>query len=57
MHAAQVEPGHASGDPHRSAHDIADPVTLNTSALAALTSYLVVLAGIGVVTWVVLYLL
>jgi heme/copper-type cytochrome/quinol oxidase subunit 3 len=57
MHAAQVEPGHASGDPERSAHDIADPVALNTSELVALTSYLSVLAGIGVVSWIVLYLL
>jgi heme/copper-type cytochrome/quinol oxidase subunit 3 len=57
MGAARVEPGHASGDPDRTGHDIANPVALNTSSLAALTSHLGVLAGIGVVTWIVLYLL
>jgi heme/copper-type cytochrome/quinol oxidase subunit 3 len=57
MEAPRVEPGHASGDPHRTEPDIANPVTLNTQELVALTSYLGVLAGIGVVTWIVLYLL
>ncbi|HEV2590830.1 MAG TPA: hypothetical protein VGU02_02955 [Gaiellaceae bacterium] len=55
-HAA-VEPGHASGDIDRTAPDIANPVHLNTSELVALSSYLSVLAGIGVVTWIVLYIL
>jgi len=54
---AQVEPGHASGDADRTGHDIANPVALNTASLAALTSSFAVLAGIGVVTWIVLYLL
>jgi heme/copper-type cytochrome/quinol oxidase subunit 3 len=57
MGRAEVEPGHASGDPDRTAHDIANPVALNTAELGALTSYLGVLAAIGVVTWIVLYLL
>jgi heme/copper-type cytochrome/quinol oxidase subunit 3 len=57
MGAAEVEPGHASGDADRTGHDIANPVALNTAALAALSSNLGVLAGIGVVTWIVLYLL
>jgi heme/copper-type cytochrome/quinol oxidase subunit 3 len=57
MTAVPVEPGHASGDAGRTTPDIEDPVTLNTSELAALVSYWLVLAGIGVITWVVLYLL
>jgi heme/copper-type cytochrome/quinol oxidase subunit 3 len=57
MAQPRVEPGDASGDPERTAHDIANPVTLNTAELAALNSYLVVLATVGVVSWVVLYLL
>jgi hypothetical protein len=57
MGRVAVEPGDASGDPDRAAHDIADPVTTNTSQLVALTSYYLVLAGVGVVTWIVLYLI
>ena len=55
--AAQVEPGDASGDADRIGHDIANPVALNTAELSALTSNLGVLAAIGVVTWIVLYLI
>ncbi|HEY2371134.1 MAG TPA: cytochrome c oxidase subunit 3 [Gaiellaceae bacterium] len=54
--AAAVEPGHASGDPHRTAHDIRNPVDLNRAELAALSFYWTFLAGIAVVTWIVLYL-
>lgn len=57
MDRPAVEPGHASGDPDRLGHDIANPVTLNTAELRAFTSYMSVLAGIGVVTWIVLYLI
>jgi heme/copper-type cytochrome/quinol oxidase subunit 3 len=57
MAQARVEPGDASGDPGRTAHDIANPVALNTAELDALTSYFVVLAAVGVVSWIVLYLL
>ena len=57
MGRAQVEPGHASGDPDRGGHDIFNPVDVNKAQLVALNSYLLVLAGIGVVTWIVLYLL
>ncbi len=57
MDSARVEPGHASGDPDRGGHDIANPVTTNTSQLVALTSYYLVFAGIGVITWIILYLL
>jgi heme/copper-type cytochrome/quinol oxidase subunit 3 len=52
---AEVEPGHASGDRHREAPDIANPVHLNTAELAALTFTWSTLVAIGVVTWFVLY--
>jgi heme/copper-type cytochrome/quinol oxidase subunit 3 len=51
-----VPPGHASGDPHRTAHDIEDPLALNTSELAALGFFWTFLGGIAVLAWVVLYL-
>jgi heme/copper-type cytochrome/quinol oxidase subunit 3 len=54
---AEVEPGDASGDPYREAPDIQNPVHLNTAALAALTFTWTTMAVIGVVTWIVLYLL
>ena len=54
---AEVEPGHASGDPYREASDIRNPVHLNTAALAALTFTWTTMAVIAVVTWIVLYLL
>jgi heme/copper-type cytochrome/quinol oxidase subunit 3 len=57
MDAPQVEPGHASGDPYREGQDIENPVTLNIAELAALSFYWAVLAGIGVVTWFVLYVI
>ena len=49
--------GHASGDPHRQAHDIRDPLSLVRAELAGLSFYWTFLAGIAVVTWVVLYLI
>jgi len=54
---AQVEPGHAAGDPYRGSHDIANPVHLNVTEVAALAFTWTTLAVIGVVTWIVLYLL
>jgi heme/copper-type cytochrome/quinol oxidase subunit 3 len=54
---AAVEPGDASGDEYRAAPDIANPVHLNTAALAALTFTWTTMAVIGVVTWIVLYLI
>jgi heme/copper-type cytochrome/quinol oxidase subunit 3 len=51
-----VEPGDAAGDADRTGHDIADPVTVNTSELEAFSQYWGVVASIGVATWVVLYL-
>lgn len=50
-------PGDASGDPHRTAHDVHDPLSLVPAALTAVSFYATSLAGIVAVTWVVLYLL
>jgi heme/copper-type cytochrome/quinol oxidase subunit 3 len=50
-------PGEASGDPHRLAHDISDPLSLVRAELSGLSFYWTFLAGIAVVTWVVLYLI
>jgi hypothetical protein len=49
--------GHGAGDPHREAHDISDPLSLVRAELVGLTFYWTFLAGIAVVTWVVLYLI
>jgi heme/copper-type cytochrome/quinol oxidase subunit 3 len=49
-------PGHASGDPGRAGHDIADPLSLIRAGLEALSFYWAFLAGLGVLAWVVLYL-
>jgi heme/copper-type cytochrome/quinol oxidase subunit 3 len=54
--AADVPPGHASGDPGRMGHDIENPVHLNTASVATLGFYWTFLAGIAVVAWVLLYL-
>jgi heme/copper-type cytochrome/quinol oxidase subunit 3 len=50
-------PGHAAGDPDREAHDIRDPLSLVRAELVGLSFYWTFLAGIAVVTWVVLYLI
>ena len=55
--AAAVEPGDASGDPYRTGQDIENPVALNTAEVEALAFYWAVLAGIGVVTWFVLFVI
>ena len=49
-------PGHASGDPHRAAHDIREPLSLVRAELVGLSFYWTFLAGIAVVSWVILYL-
>jgi heme/copper-type cytochrome/quinol oxidase subunit 3 len=49
-------PGEASGDPHRTGHDIRDPLSLVRPQLAALSFYWTFLAGIAVLAWVLLYL-
>jgi heme/copper-type cytochrome/quinol oxidase subunit 3 len=54
---AAVDPGDAAGDPYRTGHDIENPVGLNTAEVDALAFYTAVLAGIGVVTWFILYVL
>jgi heme/copper-type cytochrome/quinol oxidase subunit 3 len=51
-----VSPGHASGDPGRMGHDIRDPVSLVRAELGALSFYWTFLAGLAVITWIVLYL-
>jgi heme/copper-type cytochrome/quinol oxidase subunit 3 len=53
---AVVPPGHASGDPGRMGSDIRNPVVLNRAELSALSVFWVFLAGIAVLTWVILYL-
>jgi heme/copper-type cytochrome/quinol oxidase subunit 3 len=50
-------PGDASGDPDRTAHDIRDPLSLVRAELVGLTFYWTFLAGIAVVSWIVLYLI
>jgi heme/copper-type cytochrome/quinol oxidase subunit 3 len=49
-------PGEASGDPGRSGHDIADPLSLVRSGLESLSYYWAFLAGMGVLAWIILYL-
>ena len=50
-------PGEASGDPHRDAHDIEDPLSLVRSSLGAVSFYATTMAGIVAITWLVLYIL
>jgi len=49
-------PGHASGDPGRPGHDIADPLSLVRPQLATLSFYWTFLAAIAVLAWILLYL-
>jgi heme/copper-type cytochrome/quinol oxidase subunit 3 len=49
--------GHASGDADRSEPDIANPLSLIRPELEAVSFYAAFLAGIGVVTWFILYVL
>jgi len=51
------EAGEASGDPHRTAPDIEDPLSLVRPQLEAVFFFAAVFAGIVVVSWIVLYLL
>jgi heme/copper-type cytochrome/quinol oxidase subunit 3 len=53
---SEPAPGEASGDPDRTAHDIQNPLSLVKPELVALSFYWSFLAGIAVITWVVLYL-
>jgi heme/copper-type cytochrome/quinol oxidase subunit 3 len=52
-----VPAGDASGDPDRTGHDIRDPLSLVRAELVGLSFYWTFLAGIAVVTWIVLYLI
>jgi heme/copper-type cytochrome/quinol oxidase subunit 3 len=54
---ASPAPGHASGDPYRRAHDIADPLSLVRPGLEAVSFFYAFLAGIAVLAWIVLYLI
>ncbi len=49
--------GEASGDSGRMAHDIVDPLSLVRPGLEALSFYWTFLAGLGVLTWIILYLI
>jgi hypothetical protein len=49
--------GHASGDAHRTAPDIENPLSLIRPELEAVSFYASFVAGIGVITWFILYLL
>jgi len=53
---AELTAGEASGDPHRTASDIRDPLSVVRAQLESLTFYAQFLAGIAVITWIVLYL-
>jgi heme/copper-type cytochrome/quinol oxidase subunit 3 len=49
--------GHGSGDADRTRPDIDDPLSLIRPELEAVTFFGAFLAGVGAVTWVILYLL
>lgn len=51
------EPGEASGDPHRSADDIARPLSLLPANASAFAFYWAIFAVIAVATWILLFLL
>lgn len=53
--SATVAEGHASGDAYRSAHDVADPLTLVLPGLQAFVFFWMILGLIQVVTFVLLY--
>ena len=52
-----VPAGHASGDPGRLGHDIRDPISLVRAELVGLSFYWTFLAGIAVVSWIILYVI
>lgn len=53
----QPASGHASGDPYRPGSDISDPLSLVRPGLEAMSFYWAFLAGLAVLSWIVLYLL
>lgn len=50
-------PGEGAGDHYRTGHDIADPLSLVRPGLESVSFYATFVAGIGVLTWIVLYLI
>lgn len=54
---AAIPEGHASGDADRTVPDIENPLSLIQPELEAVSFFAMFLAGIGVVTWAILYLL
>jgi heme/copper-type cytochrome/quinol oxidase subunit 3 len=48
-------PGEASGDPHRTAHDIADPLSLVPASLDAVGFYWGYFAVLVAISWIILY--
>ena len=54
---AALPEGHASGDADRTAPDIENPLSLIQPGLEAVSFFALFLAAIGVVTWVILYVL
>ena len=52
----EITPGEASGDPYRGGRDIADPLSVIRPGLESISFYWSFLAGIGVLTWILLYL-
>lgn len=50
------EPGEASGDPYRTAHDIEDPLALVPPSLEAVGFFWIYFAALVVVAWIILYL-
>jgi heme/copper-type cytochrome/quinol oxidase subunit 3 len=51
-----AQPGDASGDRYRTAHDIEDPLSLVLPSLEAVGFYWSYFAGIVLISWVILYL-
>jgi heme/copper-type cytochrome/quinol oxidase subunit 3 len=55
--AGGVPAGHASGDAHRTDPDIENPLSLILPQVDAVSFFALFLAGTGIVTWFVLYVL
>jgi heme/copper-type cytochrome/quinol oxidase subunit 3 len=53
----EVPAGHGSGDADRTEPDIDDPISLVRCELESATFFALFLAGIGVVTWFILYVI
>jgi heme/copper-type cytochrome/quinol oxidase subunit 3 len=56
-YGAPAPEGHASGDADRTAPDIENPLSLVRPELEAVSSFASFLAGIGVLTWFILYVI